>query len=223
MHFHQHDYYTFAAPEVTCAPSASIVQHTRTERVSLPPPSLVTLSFDCLVTRIRSQYPALATNVANDVQSRWVIIQQHAYTTGPLHTPVHNPRMVVQMQRESEELTFQFEVHYGIALHTGTVTDGLFDELLQSLLPGSGYRVCPGLPDDVCTQLTFESKNARKWGFPFNRVDHKGCKIWYRPLAEYGRITREPTRERCTQLLTYLKVQLKKRAKLTSEQKAKCV
>ncbi len=66
--------------------------------------------------------------------------------------------MVVQMERISKELTFQFEVHYGIALHTGTVTDGLFDELLQSLLPGSGYRACPGLPDDVCMELTFEGK-----------------------------------------------------------------
>ncbi len=123
---------------MTYAPTESLVQLSGTG-VSLPPcRSLIALPFDCPVACIRSQYPALAVIVAADISSRWVIIQQRTYTTGPLHTPVHNPRIVVQMQRESEELTFQFEAHYGIALHTGNVTDGLFDELLQSLLSGSG-------------------------------------------------------------------------------------
>ncbi len=166
------------------------------------------------------KYPDLTTNVVSDAITRWCIIQQRVYTPGPLRTPVHNPRIVVK-EVARQEATFAFEVHFGYERDRGSVSDDRFDVLLRTLLPGSGYELCPGLPDDVRTQLTFECKNARKWGFPFNRIDHTQCELWYHVHTDLGRIKREPTCEKCSQLLRYCKVQLKRRAKVTPAQKAK--
>ncbi len=177
-------------------------------------------TFDRIVNDIRHEYPDLTANVVSDATARWAIIQQNVYTQGPLQTPVHNPRIVVK-EVSHEEATFTFEVHCGIELHRGSVSDTLFDMLLGTLLPGSGYELCPGLPSDVCAQLTFECKSARKWGFPFQRIDHTQCKLWYHVEADLCRIKREPTCDKCSHLLHYSKLQIKRRGQLTSEQKAK--
>ena len=127
---------------------------------SLPQPPPVTSSlFDRVVTDVACKYPDLTTNVVSDANTRWCIIQQHVYTPGPLRTPVHNPRIVVK-EVARQEATFTFEVHFGYEFDHGSVSDDRFDVLLRTLLPGSGYELCPGLPDDVRTQLTFESKSA---------------------------------------------------------------
>ena len=81
--------------------------------------------------------------------------------------------------------------------------------LLETLCPGSKYRICPGLPDDALSQLHTEISYARKWGFPF-RVDHRDCKLWF-PLEKVNPLLRrEPTCDNCTYLLYYAKKAIKR-------------
>ena len=96
-----------------------------------------------------------------------------------------------------------------VTSHCGMVSDPMFEYLLQTLLPGSNYCLCAGLPESVGERLNFFVKNARKWGLPFNRIDHEHCKLWFPFERETSQLRREPTCEPCTKLLHYAKRRIK--------------
>ncbi len=185
-------------------------------------PVAVATPFDHLITGIKLQFPLLVTSVFSDTTNRWAIVHQAGMSmSSPLGTPVHNPRMIIQTSRVfPSEITYKFEVHF-VQLSSGSISEGKFHELLQTLLPRSGYSLCPGLPETVVSRLDFESKATRRWGYPFKRVDHMDCKLWFQPEVDASRVPRGPSCVKCCNLAYYLKQRIRKRAAVTPEQKAK--
>ena len=128
--------------------------------------------------------------------------------------------MIVHVAKQSPEgVTFKFEAHF-ITMYSGAMSDPLFNTLLQSLLPDSSYHLCPGLPESIGSQLTFDVKNARKWGTPFNRFDHIHCKLWF-PLEKklVLKSQRGITCEFCTKLFYYSNRRIKTQASIPPEEK----
>ncbi len=85
--------------------------------------------------------------------------------------------------------------------------------LVASLMPGSGYVLCPGLPSSLSRAVTFESNSLRKWEPLFHRFDHNKCLMWY----SHG-TSRTPSSRiclKCTRLATHLKDMLKKKKTLS--------
>ena len=128
-------------------------------------------------------------------------------------SPLHCPRMILQCN--SDSVSFRFEVLLLTVKSGNFPTDNeLFYELLASMLPDSGFSLCQGLPLEMDTVLPYETKNLRKWGAPFNRLDHKNCLMWLTALTGGVRC------QQCTTLLYYMKKEGKKRQAITPEQKA---
>ncbi len=128
--------------------------------------------------------------------------------------------MVVHAPHNTPDITFKFEAHF-VPIYSGMVSDGAFDELVQSLLPNIGYYLCPGMPQDIITNVTFESRHVRKWMDPFNRVDHQQCQLWFRPANVSHNLKYPPTCDKCTKLRHYLVNEVSRQATVTPERKAK--
>ena len=61
----------------------------------------------------------------------------------------------------------------------------------------------------------------RRWGFPFNRVDHKNCQLWL-PMPRLSRKWKHPpTCVNCTQLFNYLLKESRRKASITPSHKRK--
>ena len=150
----------------------------------------------------------------------WVIVEGSVVVDQTSNRPIHNPRMIIaaEMTSKPSMMSYQFQANL-LTLSSGLLpeNDHEFYELLDTLHPFCGYAVCCGLPKDVCDELeTIQSKNTRKWGLPFGRVDHYDCLLWFQPLrkAEVNRCCQ------CTKLLHYLQSEIKRRKRVTVEQKA---
>ncbi len=171
---------------------------------------------DEVVASAHHRYPTLTPMVFSDSSAQWGIFEgQPTSECSPVDskTPVRTPRMVIHATHsEPSVVTFKFEVHF-VTLSSGLTSDPEFVSLLETLLPESKYRVCPGLPEDVISQLDWECSTARRWGFPFHRVDHQDCKLWF-PLEKESpraRLKRMTTCKCCTQLLYYVRKKSKER------------
>ena len=116
---------------------------------------------------------------------------------------------------DSSLVMFKFEVLF-VTLFSGLASDPEFVWLLETLLPESNYHICTGLPEDVISQLKFECHTARLWVFPFYRVDHQECKLWF-PLE------RVPKKRiiTCYKLLNNIKNQNEKRQSVSPATKAR--
>lgn len=136
----------------------------------------------------------------------------------PLTTPVHNPRMVIHAPHIIPDITYKFEAHF-VPIYSGTVSDAAFDQLVQSLLPNSGYYLCPGCHKTSSPAL-ISTPNMQK---TFNRVDHEQCQLWFRPAKVPHNLKYPPTCEKCAKLRNYLRKEVSRRATVTPERKAKRV
>ncbi len=176
---------------------------------------------DDLLTNTKCRYPSLIVTSHAGSDGHWALIEGSTTTSSPLESrmPTRNPRMIVHAPGEDpSHISYKFEAHF-VVLFQGLVTDMQFGVLLQSLLPGSNYHLCPGLPQQLSESVDFESKSARKWGFPLQRTDHVNCQLWFqRQLTP--RLRQEPTCGKCTTLAKYLRKRLKKRVSVTPTRKA---
>lgn len=89
--------------------------------------------------------------------------------TAGLQAPLYNPRLILKLaSKESETVSFTFEVNLYPFITGQLATDTeRFSSLVASLVPGSGYQLCTGLPQDVDKADKIERKSVRKWGLPF--------------------------------------------------------
>lgn len=95
-----------------------------------------------------------------------------------------------------------------------------FIHLLDTLHPSSGYTICGGIPKEIGLELkSFVSKNARVWGFPFDRVDHKACSLWFRPLSISPIPTCSAICFSCSKLLRYFRKEITRCKRVIPEQK----
>ena len=146
----------------------------------------------------------------------------------PSHSPVLNPRMIVSapytIDTPETAVTYSFEAHFTPLLTRFMRTEedrSCFFNQLDTLLPDSGYHLCPGVPTVLASQLSGTSKNARKWGMPFNRVDHAECPLWYRTDRHVAGQTSLPTCQFCMGLGHYLKWQIKQKEAVSPSRRAK--
>ena len=122
--------------------------------------------------------------------------------------------MIVTCENEID-VSFSFEVNFISVQHGQLPGDKeCFDKVIASLLPGSCYYLCKGLPSDFSTMMAFDTKKMRKWGFPFHRLDHQDCPMWFFCTSAQERC------ECCTKLMYYIRMEGKKRQSLTPVQKA---
>ena len=73
-------------------------------------------------------------------------------TVNPIGTPMINPRVVVEV---SDSVYCRLEVHlYQMESFTVAGMESRFSHLVRSLEYGSGYVLCPGLPESLHTLVT---------------------------------------------------------------------
>ena len=164
-------------------------------------------------------YPSLTVgSITHESGTKWSIIHGPLSINDGLHSPFYNPRIVLKLaSKRSQTVSYTFEVNL-YPLLTGQLPSDIerFSSLVASLIPGSRYRLCTGLPQDLDKTDEIERKSVRKWGLPFNRTDHKDCQLWF--VCEARETSRCP---KCTKMSYYLRQQIKKRAMLSPEQKLK--
>lgn len=178
--------------------------------------------WDEFLTNTKHCYPSLTVTLHEGSEGFSALIEGLATTSSPLESklPTHNPRMIVHTCSENPcNFHYKFEAHF-VLLYQGLTTDAQFDVLIQSLLPGSNYRLCPGIPEQVRERVNFECKSARKWGFPFQRTDHVECQLWFQAQLT-PRLQLEPMCRKCKTLHKYLQKMLRRRAAVTPTRKAK--
>ncbi len=141
-------------------------------------------------------------------------------TTPFEQAPTRNPRVVVRSPHAPGDVTFKFQVNF-VTLQSGVVTEPAFHQLLQMLQPKSGYYLCPGLPKNTAEQLPFNTRSARKWGYPFETVDHKKCSMWFYLGKVPKNLGRPPTCEHCSQLYYHMTKKAKEWESITPEHKRK--
>ena len=134
--------------------------------------------------------------------------------------PVPNPRMVLQFPFGQGNNTYTFEVNC-TALHTGPIGGSDFHSWLNTMLPGSGYYLCPGIGNGIGCSASSSAKSIRKWGFPFNRVDHKNCQLWLPKPELSKKWNHSPTCNKCMELFSYLRRETRRKAAITPTRKRK--
>lgn len=143
-----------------------------------------------LLEEVKLRYPHLLILDGQDREGSHCFTVQHPHLSHLLsagHTPVLNPRMVVKaptaFSSPSSTVTYIFEAHFA-PVASGFITceehRTRFFELLDSMSPDSQYHLCPGLPSNIISELQIAAKNVRKWRFPFDRVDHVNCLMWFK-------------------------------------------
>lgn len=104
--------------------------------------------------------------------------QQTALVNG---IPQFCPRLVLHAQSDGT-VEFVLDVQSVVA-HRGTLPKDrtLMHDLIASLDPNSGFYVCGGLSERMQKRIGeygLQMRGLRRWGFPFQRVDHQECDLW---------------------------------------------
>ena len=174
-----------------------------------------------IIEQIRIQYSALSISTYTDGEAQWVMITGSVSTVTPFPgKPVPNPRMVVRFPFREEGGTFTFEVNF-TTLCTGVAGDLSFHGWLQTMLPDSRYDLCPGVTKEAVDCVGNRAKSIRRWGYPFERVDHNHCQLWIPTLKVTAKWNHAPTCEKRTQLYSYAKRDTKTKAAITPNRKGK--
>lgn len=171
------------------------------------------------IDQIKAQYPPLSISLYFDSEAQWVVITGSVSTWTPLPgRPVPNPHIVLRFPFGQGNNTYTFEVN-SIDIHTGPIGDSDFHARLNTMLPSSSYYLCPGIGNGAECSATSRAKSIRKWGFPFNRVDHKNCELWLPMPALSKKWGHSPTCVKCTALFSYLRKETRRKAAITPNRK----
>ena len=134
------------------------------------------------------------------------------------------PRTIICSESKTT-VTFKFEVLF-VAIVTGVLPDDQnhFDKLISSMCPDSGYFMCQGIPQNMSTMMTFQTKSLRSWDLPFQQLDHKDYIMWLKSTSSSPSAKAPPQRCKfCTNLMYHIRREGKKQESVTSEQKAASV
>ena len=186
---------------------------------------LCVTEFDQLLISIQESNPSLAVRKFIDKQNQkcWATIDAGLTLNSPLSTPIPNPRLVLTAPDNNvSEISYTLEAHF-IPVKSGSVRDAEFNELLQSLLPGSGYYLCEGITPEVAADITFEAKNLRRWTHPLCRVDHQQCLMWVCTGKVSLNLKYGVRCTFCNKLHHYIVSEISRRQKIAPEQKAQRV
>ena len=168
-----------------------------------------------IIDGIKSQYQALSISIYTDIEAQWVMITGSVSTRTPFPgRPVPNPSMLLRFPFAQGNNTYIFEVNF-VALHTGPIGGSDFHAWLNTMLPNSGYYICPGIRYEALCSANSSAKSVRKWAFPFNRVDHKNCQLWIPMPKVSTKWSHSPTCKKCTSLFCYLKKETRRKEVIT--------
>ena len=127
---------------------------------------------------------------------------------------IYNPRLV-SSDDTLDEPQLEFQVFFR-SICKEAYTPEVANTYLQSLLPGSGYALCSGIPS-FPTEVRFKPKKYREWTSPFVRHNSRTSKLWHVP-SHHKRSPNDPLYNSCPscKLLWHDLGTLAKRARLTS-------
>lgn len=91
--------------------------------------------------------------------------------------PLANPRLCVFA--EGEAVRYKWQVVFSGEYSATTV-----EPYLEQLKPVSGFKVCPGIKE-YSKEIRFDTKNLRRWGISFDRIDDQSCLLWHVPNNTY--------------------------------------
>ena len=131
-----------------------------------------------IASTIREKYPLLNVNYVPRNGSAWVVIHQSQMAiTSPDHPPTYDPFMVLTLVDGC--VTFDFKV-FNQSVQNGTFSWDKVEILLNTLLPYSGYVLCPGLKEYPAA-VHFESKHYVHISCPHERHQSNCCALWHVP------------------------------------------
>ena len=174
---------------------------------------------DGITKLLQQRYPCFCIRRVTDSTAELAVIEPSLCTSGPITSPISSPRMI--LRSVGYDISYTFEVFF-TALKSGIMTNDNLVEFftnLDSMLPGSGYFHCPGIPKEYNDVVSYDVKSARKWGYPFVRLDHVNCLLWYVPTNQLRKMNRLPSCKYCTNLIYYLRCKVNQRRSLTEQQK----
>jgi hypothetical protein len=91
--------------------------------------------------------------------------------------PLANPRLCVFA--EGGSVQYKWQVLFQ-TVSCGPYCEKVVKTYLEQLNPQSGFKVCPGIRE-YPKEIRFDTKNVRRWGIPFNRIDALSCVLWHVP------------------------------------------
>lgn len=119
-----------------------------------------------IVATLRGKYPQLIMNYVPVTASAWVVIHHPSMALcSPDHPPTYNPQLVLMLA--------DGDVRYDLRALSQSINEGLFswetiEAHLTSLLPYSGYALCPGI-EQYLNVVHFESKHYVHIITPYER------------------------------------------------------
>ena len=128
--------------------------------------------------------------------------------------PVYNPRLLIS-DDGMEKPQLEFQVFFR-SICSEPYSSEAAEVHLKSLLPASGYTVCPGIPN-FPAEVHFQPKKYREWKSPFVHRYSQECKFWHVP-SHRKRSPEDPLYDSCPscKLLWHDLDALAKRAHITS-------
>ena len=122
----------------------------------------------------------LTTAYTSSNDTDWATIQGQLSFSSSLSSPCFNPRVVLSWKQTEKEVNVTFETNL-VPIKKVKCGDDLLEifQMIETLLPNSGFVMCLGLDESAVEDLNFDCRNVRKWGFPFKRTDHVECLMWF--------------------------------------------
>ena len=91
--------------------------------------------------------------------------------------PLSNPRLCIFA--EGGLVQYKWQVLFQ-TISCGVYCEETIKAYLEQLKPQSGFKICPGI-SEYPKEIRFDTKNLRRWGIPFNRIDALSCVLWHVP------------------------------------------
>ena len=91
--------------------------------------------------------------------------------------PLSNPRLCIFA--EGGLVQYKWQVLFQ-TISCGVYCEETIKAYLEQLKPQSGFKICPGI-SEYPKEIRFDTKNLRRWGIPFNRIDAFFCVLWHVP------------------------------------------
>ena len=144
-----------------------------------------------IIDDIKLRYADLVVEQARCEDNVFIVVRQKALSTKSNVGPIYNPRIVILYDGATEpKLEFQGFFKAIVKMQAAA------DQYLSSLLPGSGYTVCSGIPA-IPEEVRFSPKKYRAWTSPFVRHDSHNCKLWMVP-THHRRAPDDPLYNSCS-------------------------
>ena len=129
------------------------------------PSQLPSLDEVIVIAGVRREYPRLviATTVSERLTS--ATVQGQLAATNHLPRPHFNPRLVLSVKEGERDIHFTFEAHL-ICLKEEKYSSNSSEmlNLIETLLPNSGFVFCCGVEESTASQLKFETKLSEDGG-----------------------------------------------------------